>query len=104
MQVLSNHNLCQEIHVATYNSKDINYAVSLAIAHLLVERGVVPSNIAETHLRLNKYNREIVFAYTPRLDCLWLVSYNMPTPLSEDMQASLALMPNHEARLTLLNM
>ena len=88
----------------SYNSRDISYIVTVDIARLLVERGVTPSPFASSQIRHGSTDLEDVLVYTPSTDHIWLVSRYKKLPLSEDVQASLALMPNHEARLALLSM
>ena len=86
----------------TYNSRDLNYIVTVDVARLLVERGATPSPFASSHIRYGSTDLEDVLVYTPSSDHIWLVARYEQIPLSEDMQASLALMPNHEARIALL--
>ena len=88
----------------SYNSRDINYIITVDIARLLVERGVTPSPFAGSHIRHGSTDLDDILVYSPSSDHIWLVSHYEQIPLSEDMQASLALMPNHEARIALLNL
>ena len=98
----TNHNLCQEIQMLKYDNRLTNYRISVDVAHILEAKGVNTSYYSKEYLNTGDNPTNGVLVYSPEQNYIWLVNDSDAIPISEDMQASLALMPNHEARLALL--